>query len=147
MIHIFYFFGILYLVHELFTVLNPLNHTWKMERIHTFVKEYSGTKPNDLPPEIRKDLGSIIFHGFFSLAVIIWAFIGLLTDNWIVFITFLAFSFAIFSPISKFVRSKFEYGKAYTMLHIFGSLVDIGLIGFAIVNHYHLHINLLELFA
>lgn len=146
MIHIFYLFGIVYLISELFAVLNPLSYTAKMERIFTFMKKHAGENLDSLPPDVKKNIGSIMFHGFFSLAVMIWAFIGLLTSQWIVFVAFLVFSVAIYSPISKLIRAKFGYGTTYTVYHMFGSLVDIGLIGFAIINHYHLHIDLMQLF-
>lgn len=144
--HLFYLFGITVLIREFFSIMNPLSHTLKIERFSNFVKEHNGKKLDKLPPEVRNDLFGIFFYALYSISIFVWGFLGLLTFNWIVFAVFLAFSILICSPISKLIRKVFGYGKAYTVYHVIGSIVDFGLIGFAIINQYHLRIDLMQLF-
>ena len=144
--HLFYLFGITVLIRELFCIVSPLSHTLKMERFVNFINEHKGKSFDTLPPEVRSDLFGIFFFALYNFLIVVWAFLGLLTFNWIVFAALLGFSFIIYSPIVKLVRKVFGFGKAYTICHIIGSIIYVGLIGFAILNQYHLRIDLMQLF-
>lgn len=145
MSHIFYLFGIIYLIRELIDLVTPLKYTRNMEWLFQFAKDQKTDKVksfSDLTTEQR----GVLMHVLFSMIVIVWAGIGLLTANWVIFAAFLFFGFVIYTPLSKLVRKVFGFGKAYVMLHIFGSVVDLLLVGFAIINQYHLKIDVLKLF-
>lgn len=145
MSHVFYLFGIIYLIRELIDLVNPIKFTRKMERLHKFVDDSKSNEPKTFA-DMTTDDKSLIWYSVFSLLVIAWAGIGLLTANWVIFATYLIFGFLIYSPISKIVRKLFGFGKAYVMLHVFGTIVDILLVGFAIINQYHLKIDLVKVF-
>jgi len=144
MSHIFYLFAIIYLIREFIDLITPIEFTRKIEHIYKFAKEQK-SNPKEFKDYTQEDK-NVIWYVLFSLVVILWAGIGLLTANWLIFATYLIFSFVIYSPISSIVRKLFGFGKAYVVLHILGTIVDILLIGFAIINQYHLKIDLFKLF-
>lgn len=145
MSHLFYLFGLIYLIRELIDLVNPIKFTKKMESLHKFVSEEKTFKSKAFS-DLNAEDKNLIWYSVLSILVIAWAALGLLTANWIIFVAFLVFGFVIYNPISKLVRKLFGFGKAYVMLHIFGTLVDILLVGFAIINQYHLKIDLVKVF-
>lgn len=145
MSHIFYLFGIIYLIRELIDLVTPFKYTRNMEWFFQFAEDQKTDKVKSFS-DLTADQRGVLMHALFSMIAIVWAGIGLLTANWVIFAAFLVFGFVIYSPLSKLIRKVFGFGKAYAMLHIFGTIVDILLVGFAIINQYHLKIDVLKLF-
>ena len=143
MSHIFYLFGIIYLIREFMDLISPIEFTRRMEYMHSIASTLK-TEPIEFSQYTQKTK-NIIMEGLFNALVILWAGIGLFTANWLIFVAFLIFIFLIYAPINNIVKKVFGFGKAYTTLHIFGTIVDILLIGFAIINQYHFKIDLFKL--
>ena len=143
MSHIFYLFGIIYLIREFMDLISPIEFTRRMEYMHSIASTLK-TEPIEFSQYTQKTK-NIIMEGLFNALVILWAGIGLFTANWLIFVAFLIFIFLIYTPINNIVKKVFGFGKAYTTLHIFGTIVDILLIGFAIINQYHFKIDLFKL--
>ena len=145
MSHIFYFVWIIYLIRQLLDLTSPVKYTRNMQWFFQFAEDQK-TDKRKLFAELSNEERNVIIHAAFSLFVVIWAGIGLFTFNWVIFASFLFFCFVIYGPISNVIRKLFGFGKTYVMLHIVGTVVDILLVGFAIINQYHLKIDVLKLF-
>lgn len=139
--HIFYLIGILYLIREIHDLLQPIQHAKKMSMLHNMID-----KNIESHEDLSQDEKNALWYAVFSLIYVVWMFVGLITSEWIIFLFFIIISFLIYSPIVKLIRTKLGIGKAYITAHIIATIIDICIILFAIINHYHLHINLLNLF-
>jgi hypothetical protein len=139
-------FGILFLMRELYDLTRTTKTIRNLEWLFKFIQNKKLTSPIELDSLTESQQG-VIFHAFFSLLVMVWVVVGILTSNWILFASYLLFMIGIINPLSKFVRTKFGFGKAYTATYIFDTIVGILLVGFAIVNHYHLKIDLVKLLS
>lgn len=148
--HLFYLVGIFYLIRELIDLLHPIQYANKMRILYEMSDKNKENKKLNLDDityqQLSPDEKNALWYVVFSLIYVIWMFIGLFTSEWIIFLTFIIFSSLIYSPIVKLIRTKLGMGKAYITAHIIATLIDIALILFAIINHYHLHINLLNIF-
>src|SRR5574343_757080 len=141
--HLFYLVGILFLIRELIDLIQPIQYINKMNTISKMADKKN--EPNTYE-YLTIDEKSAMWYVLFSFTYILWMMVGLFTSEWIIFLTFLIFSFLIYFPIVKLIRTKLGMGKTYITAHIIATIIDIILILFAIINHYHLHINLLNLF-
>jgi hypothetical protein len=148
--HLFYLVGIFYLIRELIDLLHPLQYASKMRMLYEMSDKNKENKKLNLDDITYQRLSpnekNALWYGVFSLIYVLWMFVGLFTSEWIIFLSFIIFSFLIYSPIVKVIRTKLGLGKAYITAHIIATLIDIALILFAMINHYHLHIDLLNLF-
>lgn len=135
--HIFYFIGILFVIHELFWILNPKAQTEKAKKLNQLSKLFKDKKWDEYSQEY-KDI--IIFKGIPYAIFLTWLFLGILTFNWVAFAFIILFNLVIIAPISKL----FKFSAAYTVLHWLNSIIGIAFGVFVIVNSYHLKINLFE---
>lgn len=146
MIHVFYFFGILYLLQQIMRLLNPKGLTNTLIQFERITKEIkarhdSGNESKEAP----KGFGGYLFFVITSICTILWAMLGLMTFNWLVFLTYLVLMLFVFSPILKRVKRIHGLGFMYTSVQTMKAMINVVLIGFAIINHYHLRIDLLSL--
>ena len=143
--HLFYLVGIFYLIRELIELIQPIQYINKMKTLYKMVDKKN--EPNAYEyKHLTIDEKSALWYSVFSFIYVLWMLVGLFTSEWIIFLTFIIFSFLIYSPIVKVIRTKLGMGKTYITAHIISTIIDICLILFAIINHYHLHIDLLKLF-
>lgn len=114
---IFYFIGIFIICYEIAAIS-------KKTQIHDF---FIKVKTSDSNLKLTTIEAIFIFINIFYF---IWAMIGLFSSQWVVFLslTILSFSGITF--------------KKYINYRIIDSVLSIALILFAILNTYHLHINL-----
>ena len=141
--HLFYLVGIPFLIRELIDLIQPIQYINKMNTIYKMADKKNEPKAYEY---LTIDEKSALWYSVFSYIYVLWMMVGLFTSEWIIFLTFLIFSFLIYYPIIKLIRTKLGVGKAYITAHIIATIIDICIILFAIINHYHLHINLINLF-
>ena len=117
---IFYLFTIIAIMYELHVLLNP-------KRTLSFMQELKRVSKIESDDGIKKyNLKQITFY-LFSLGYLIWGTIGLMTFNWVLFLIMLLIGLI---------------PKRYYLQYIIDSLIVIPLLVFAIVNTFHLKINL-----
>jgi hypothetical protein len=116
---IYYFLAIVPFAIEFYTVSNP-------KKVHNFWKNLKGVKGEDMSSTQRIVGVGIIFY-------MVWAFIGLLSSQWVFF--GLLFTVSIM-PLKKFI-----------VLRWIDSLICLGIILFIIINAYHLKIDVFKLIA
>ena len=154
MIHLFYLFGITYILRQIMQLVNPSGHTIyaaSVEKVMAELKkrheeaEKNPTAPR--PKDIPEGVGYMMLLGVYTILSLVWVVVGLLTFNWMVFAVYLVFNLLITSSILTLIKKTFGLSKMYTFAIALRALINIGIIGFAIVNHYHLRIDLLSLFT
>jgi len=138
MTSIYYFSTIIFIWVELLWIMSPIEKTLEAKQFAELSKENKGKKWDDFSSEykteIKKKLG--------LLYIVIWMLIGLFTVQWVAFLAILIFNFGIINPLSKIKK----YSMFYTVIHWLNSIIGFAFAVFVIINHYHLHIDLTELF-
>ena len=137
MIHLFYFFTIILIWKELIWILSPNEKVEESKKYFNLSKEFKGKTWNEYSKEYKELTKSKIWLLFLFL----WLFIGLFTNQWVAFLSFLLLNFIIVAPLSKITK----FSKSYVYLHWINSVIGFCFGIFVIINHYHLKINLTEL--
>lgn len=115
---IFYLLSGFVILWELYCFLNPL-------KVRSFLRKFKKTKSTEMDDTQN-------FAMLFLFMQIIWCFIGLFTSQWLLFGVYI---FMGIIPLKRFV--------AYM---VFDSLVSIGLLLFIIINKYHLHYTMQQIY-
>jgi hypothetical protein len=134
----YYLISIFFILTELQWILSPIEKTKDAKRFLEMSKENKGKKWDEFTEEYRDQVKSKVW----LLIVPLWLLLGLFTFQWIGFLMILIFNFLIISPISKLTK----YSMAYSIIHWVNSLIGFAFGVFVIVNHYHLKIDLTQLF-
>ena len=135
---IFYFIGILYIIYEVIWIISPQDMVDKHRELSSERKKHKGKKWDDYTDEYK---GMIKQQQVPGLFIILWLFSGLLTFNWVVFLSIIVFNFIIITPISKLLK----YSMGYTILHWINSVIGFIFGVFVIINTYHLKIDVYAL--
>ena len=135
--HIFYFIGILFLIYEVYFLLNLKNELEESKRFKELTKEFKNLEWNDYSEEYKK----LFKNKAFVLIFLFWLFIGLASSQWVLFLIFLLFQFIIIIPISDLV--KFSFYRYFVTG--FNTVVGIIFSLFLILNKYHFKLNLYEI--
>ena len=135
--HIFYFIGILFLIYEVYFLLNLKNELEESKRFKELTKEFKNLEWNDYSEEYKK----LSKNKAFVLIFLFWLFIGLASSQWVLFLIFLLFQFIIIKPISDLV--KFSFYRYFVTG--FNTVVGIIFSLFLILNKYHFKLNLYEI--
>lgn len=117
---LFYLFAILFLVYE-FMIFG------ESKKFYEYSKRIQTQTRSKIPLD-----GLQTTYVFFNLIYFIWMLCGLMTFQWPLFLIFILYSII---PLSKI-------GHLYKK---FNALVSILVLGFIVINHFHLRINILEL--
>lgn len=118
MSHIFYFFGLFAIMFEAVVIAKPF-------RYHEFVKEFKATKSDEYDSSQRT-------YMFFMFGYFFWAFLGLMTDQWI---CFAALIFISLIPL----KGLGGYGK------LVDALITFLIVSFTVLNHFHFNISTTEM--
>lgn len=137
--HVFHIMTIVFVIYELIWIISPKKSTERTREFKTLAKKEKGLPWGEMTQR-HKDL--ILSKGIFSLVIVIWAVIGLITFNWLAFLLFLVFQFFIIAPLGKL----FYNVAMYTVIHWVNSVIGFAFGVFVILNSYHLKIDLLDLF-
>ena len=80
---------------------------------------------------------SIDFFGcLFVIPTIIWFMVGLLTAQWLFFLSYL-----ILSGLIYFIRDRFLTNGIEKLIYRFASLLELAFIFFVVLNHFHFHLT------
>ena len=135
--HIFYFIGILFLIYEVYFLLNLKNELNEYKRFKELTNEFKNLEWDDYSEEYKK----LFKNKAFVLIFLFWLFIGLASSQWVLFLVFLLFQFIIIKPISDLV--KFSFYRYFVTG--FNTIVGIIFSLFLILNKYHFKLNLYEI--
>jgi hypothetical protein len=136
----FTIFVILFIIIELFYVINLKGMTDSVLNLIKANKEFKGSKWNQFPEEYKNN---IINGCFKALIMMVVLFGGLLTDQWVLWLSILSINLFLVGPLNKFFR-KTEMMIGYYIVTWINSVIGLGAGVFHVINDYHLHIDLFE---
>jgi hypothetical protein len=138
MIDVFYFIGLLLILIDILI----LSKYFKYVKIDEWVTKYAKVTGKIVNRQDFKegDFELFIFYKISLLFNFLWLFCGIITRDWIVFISTLSILLLIDIIINKI--GKFTiYSK---MVKFTRSFLLLCLMLFLVLNHFHLHISLLK---
>jgi len=136
--HIFYFFGLLVFILS----LNRIFQYFKLIEIKEWLVAFKKvTQKDPAKTDFRsvKDYNLFITLGCLSVFETFWIILGLLTPNWIIFLTLFIFGFLL-KQILDF--SSFSIQKIVGL--IFSTLKSLTIL-ILVLNHFHFHQDLASL--
>lgn len=134
--HVFYTISLFFIFSELLWIISPFERTKGRQSFELLSKSFKGKKWNVYSEEYK----AAIIGKIPNLFILFWLFVGLFTSQWALFLAFIAFTSFIVTPISLITK----YNLLYTGINWIASLIGFAFGIFLILNHYHLHINVLE---
>lgn len=138
--HVFYFFGLLMVLLNFFTI-SRFRRIFELREWMIKFKEVTGRNPvtGDYRKKDDKEILSV-----WSITVVltsIWLFFGLIVKSWYVFLSLMIFN-TIINLVIKMVG---EFSKISFLLSFLKSLILLIVIAFLILNHFHLHLDIWSL--
>lgn len=137
--HIYYLIGLLLLFLNI-PIISKYFKYFKLIEWSVMFKKVTKRDP------IKIDYKSVDDHGFFILSSQIikittfWLFLGILTKSYYIYIIILLFNI-LFNYVSKLG----EFSNIVLVLSFFKYLIVLLIICLLIINHFHLHIDLLKI--
>lgn len=115
--HLFYFIGLFPLIYEMSVIINP-------KRVYSFKERIKAAGKFDNFTSSQKS------YAILSLGYLVWAFIGLISFNWVAFLFLIAISFI---------------PKKHFFLMWLDSVISFLILLFVLLNSYHFKIDLFAL--
>jgi hypothetical protein len=116
---LFYLFGIMFIMYELFVF------TVDTEKFHQFRMNFKGLEPGSTFTEIQ------LQYGLFHFGYMVWALCGIMTFQWPLFILYILYG-------------QIRPEKIGMWYYKFNALFSAFIIGFIVVNHFHLRIDIFK---
>lgn len=133
---IFYALGLI-LVIALSSKLIRFN---KIDNVFEWYSKYeivTGTKPKDELFRTRDELSIFQSNTILNLFEFTWLILGLLSSNWVIFLTLI-----IYSLLTKWIITPFEFNIAGKIIKLQLIVVKLTVIFLLIINHFHLHLDI-----
>ena len=135
---LFYLTTIIFIFNELKWIYRPIETTENIKLFMELSKKNKGRNWDTFDKEYKDKLKSKVW----LVVLFVWLFVGLLTFQWDAFLMMLVLNFVVIAPISALVK----YNYLYTLLHWSNSIVGLAFGVFVLINKYHLHISLCDVF-
>jgi hypothetical protein len=126
---IFYSFSVLAVLYELWAIRN----SHKIQKVKQILDDVKGVDYSNLNGEQKSQVGKSCIFAVFHFMYFFWNVVGLMSSQWILFLLIL-----IFGILSSYV---FKRNKAW---HTTDCILSMSIIVFAVINTYHLHIDLFD---
>jgi hypothetical protein len=140
--NIFYFFGLIIVIFNLFTI-------YRFKRIFTLrewvikFKEVTGKDPISSDYRKKDDKDMLITWSVSVILTSFWIFFGLLSKSWYIFLSIIIIN-TVINLINKLIG---EFSVFSFALNFIKSLAILLVIIFLILNHFHLHIDIWKLIS
>ena len=144
---IYYLIGLAIVGYKAYRLSQPelTKDFWDLWRWHDKAKK-DGTKPTTTQ-EWKDKLGedmftSVITMALFAVAEFSWLILGLFSYNWVLILAFLIYGFVYNKAMKKRMETYRSVFVSSTNMNLF---LAICVILFALINSFHLHIDLFKL--
>jgi hypothetical protein len=129
--HIFYFIGLLVFIMNLNNLLNSRKLSSLIEWSISFNKVTKKIVSKDDLPE--NDFKLVQNYSNSMVITFAWMILGLITNSWLIFLSLISINF-----LMNFIRNNtpFKFIQFFIMCFI-----NVLVIGFTFINHFHLHID------
>lgn len=142
MVYAYHIFTILFIIYEFHWLITIKDRVRSNKRFEELKAEFKGKEVHEYSKEYS-DL--ILTKGCSPFIILFWLLIGLFTQQWIVFATYLVFQFIVIVPLSAISR----FSRTYTIIHWINSLIGLLFGLFVLYNEFRLHIysdEIIEMF-
>ena len=136
---IFYIFGLLVLILN-FSILINYNKIFNTRIWISKFTEISGGVPKISDFRSKDEYDVYTSSNIISIIDFFWFLIGLISNSWIIFIGFLVFQF-IFKSFANLIKFEIIRKNMEILLQFSKILIILSLI----LNHFHFHINWLDI--
>ena len=114
---VFYSLGLLGVLYEMYVMSNP-------KRVHNFITNLKGV-------DVELQTTTQKAYGFFQMGYMVWAMVGMLSEQWVVFLLLLVVSVIPFRHLKAFGR-------------FFDAVISLCVVLFLVLNHFHFKINVTD---
>ena len=132
--YIYYFFGFLFLMYEMYFLTSLKRHYKEAKEWHEFYQANRDIKWDGMTKDQQNYAVRKLIVG---IPMLFWTLTGLLTFQWFTFLAFLIVDFFFLGLVKKMVG----YTKARIVVIGISTLLGIVTIAFIIINKFHLHID------
>lgn len=136
---IFYIFGLLVLILN-FSILINYSKIFNTRIWISKFTEISGNPPKISDFRSRDEYDVYTSSNIISMIDFFWFLIGLISNSWIIFISFLVFQF-LFKSLTGLIKIEIIRRVVEVIFQFSKILIILALI----LNHFHFHINWLDL--
>ncbi len=139
--HIFYFLWILFIVYELIYLLTAKENFWNWKKASIYIKVFKNKMPkySDMPDFVKHAILKFIL---FTIPVLIFQVVGLLSFQWFVFLCWMIFGYLVTMPLFKIFKK--NHCIVFSLV-VFETIVNIIIVVFIILNAYHFKLDLFNL--
>jgi len=134
----FTIFVILFIIIEFLYVVNTIGMAENNLKLIQYNKEFKGQKFNQFSEDYKNTMLNSCFR---VLVIMIVLFGGLLTDQWLIWISLMGLNIVLVGPLSKLLK-KLDLMTGYYVVVWINSIIGLGAGIFHIINDWHLHIDL-----
>ena len=137
---IYYFFGVIILINTLIRLLNFKDYIEKRDNFAKTMKDEDtkGKKWDDFSDEYK----SAGYFVLMTLMTLLWFILGLFTYNYVLFLSYLVLGMLVSKMSGLIFKSKTNFISIIISWLL--TLLQLLVVVFAIINSYHLKINLLD---
>lgn len=133
----FYIIGLVFLIIEVIELLKtPTQKANMLKSLDSFAEKIKN-KTEFTNKKITKEENKILFKFLITFLFLLWLFLGLLTEQWILFLIFLAYIFIIGVPLTKIFKNTFMR----IPVSYLANFISVSMLIFMILNNFHLHIK------
>jgi len=131
---IFYAIGVCYLIYEILWITHPIERATESFNLAKLFQDNKGKKWDTYSQEYKDWIKS----KFYLVIYVVWPFFGLFTFQWAGFLLFILINHIIFTPINRLGKNN---KPLFIFTHFIHSFIAAILIGFLILNSYHLKLD------
>ena len=136
--HIYYFFGLIVLLSNIILSSNILK-LLKLKEWATKFHKVSGRHP--LKSDFKEnEYEQFLLSNSIWVFTFFWFFFGIITKSWAVFLSIILFNFFVTFVCKKIGPFTF-FSK---VLEVFRILINTLTIAFLVMNHFHLHMDIIQ---
>lgn len=136
---IYYLSTIVFLYVQIEWIMHPIEKTIKYNRYKLLSKEFENKKEEEYSEEYKKERERKLFQ---IIWITIWLFIGLFTFQWVAFLSIYLLNILIIPALKKIITNYFFE----VTINWINSIIGLSFAIFVIINHYHLKIDLTQIF-
>lgn len=138
--HIFYFFGLIVILLNIFTI-SRFKRIFELRKWMIKFKEVTGRNPVSTDYRKADDKEILTTWSVTIIVTSFWIFFGLLAKSWYIFLSIL-----IINTLVNILAKMFgEFSKFSFLIYFLKGFFILSVIIFLTINHFHLHLDIWSL--
>lgn len=140
--HLFYFFGLIVVLLNIF-IISKFKRIFELKEWMIKFKSVTGRNPVATDYRKNDDKETLTTWSVSVIITSLWIFFGLLTKSWYVYLSILIFN----TVLNLLGKSLGEFSKITFVMSFMKSLITLSIVIFLTMNHFHLHWNIWQMFT